>query len=64
MLSGGDDRLADDMRQVGADHEIHRDARGKQAGAGDKAAAHTEEAAEDSDHESQNHQINRIDVLA
>ena len=55
MLSGRDDRLADNVREVCADHEIHRDARGKQAGAGDKAAAHTEEAAENSDHKSQDH---------
>src|SRR2546422_11703833 len=64
MLSGRDDRLADDVREVRADYEIHRDARGKQAGAGNEAAAHSEEATEDSDHKSQDHQINWIDVLA
>src|SRR5437588_12167897 len=64
MLSRSHDRLSDDVRQVRADHKIHWHTRGKQSRTGQKTAADAEEPPENSHDESQDHQIDRIEVLS
>ena len=64
VLLGGDDGFAHDVRQVGADDEIHRHACGKQRRPGDETATDTKESSQDADNESHRREIERIDVDA
>ncbi len=64
VLLRGDDGLAHDVREVGADYEIHRHADRKQRRPGNKAAADAKESAQDADHKSHPHEIERADVYA
>ena len=62
MSSCRHDRLADDMREIGADGEIpvHPDC--AQRRPGDETAPDAEKPAQDPDQETDDHQVNRTDV--
>ena len=64
MLAGGDDGLADDVGEIGADDEVHGDAHAKKGRADEKTAAHAEKSSEQSDDKTHGNQINRAEVGA
>ena len=57
-----DHRLADDVRQIGADGEVPVKTYRAQRRARDKTAAHSKEAAEDADEKADDYEIDRTDV--
>src|ERR1700730_1396980 len=60
----GDNGLARDMRQVGANDKVHRDARDKHQRPGNKAAADAKKTAEHSHDENDCREIQRIELYA
>src|SRR5437016_12409206 len=64
MLASCDDGLADNVREVGPHHKIHRHSCSVQRRTGQKTSSHTKKPAQHSDHKTDSHQIQRVDMNA